>query len=230
MRFQSPLVQGILVKRYQRFLADVQLADGRLITAHCPNSGSMKGCNVPGREVRLSPADHPKRRTRYTWELIHLPTTWVGVNTLNANRLVAEAIKDSRIPELGRFDRIISEVKLGDGRLDFCLLQGDSSLFIEVKNVTLVENNTALFPDSPTARGRKHLHMLINAAQRGHRSGMVYVVQREDAERFAPAAEIDPSYADILVQARAAGVQVIAYRARVSPEEIRLESPIPVVC
>ena len=229
MRFPSPLVRGVLIRRYQRFLAEVRLDDGRLITAHCPNSGSMMGCNVPGREVLLSPADNPKRKTRYTWELIHLPSTWVGINTLTANRLLAETAKGKGIPELGPFDKLLSEVKLGNSRIDFCLYRGDVALFVEVKNVTLVENGTACFPDAPTARGRKHLQELIDAIGGGHRSAMFYVVQRQDADHFSPAAHIDPAYAQTLRRAHQAGVNIVAYRARVSPEEIYLDTPLPVV-
>ncbi len=228
MRFPSPLVPGLLLRRYQRFLAEIRLADGRLVTAHCPNSGSMKGCNAPGREVLLSMATNPKRKTRYTWELIHLPSTWVGINTLTANRLVAEAANQMLIPELGRFDQIKQEVKLGHSRIDFCLLRGDRPLFVEVKNVTLVENSTAFFPDSPTERGRKHLQVLTEAIHRGHRSAMFYVVQREDAQAFAPASHIDDAYARALRRAARAGLIIIAYRAAVSPKEIFLDRPLPV--
>ena len=228
MRFPSPLIPGILIRRYQRFLAEVRLADSRSVTAHCPNSGSMKGCNMPGREVRLSLADNPNRRTRYTWELIHLPSTWVGINTLTANRLMAEAAMQGRIPELGPFNTLSKEVKVEHSRIDFCLMRDNSSLYVEVKNVTLVENGTAFFPDAPTARGRKHLQVLMDAVQRGHRSAMFYVVQREDADCVSPAAHIDPLYAQALRQARDIGVEIIAYRARVSPEEISLETPLHV--
>lgn len=229
MRFLSPLVRGFLIRRYQRFLAEVRLEDGRLVTAHCPNSGSMQGCNVPGREVLLSPADNPKRKTRYTWELIHLPSTWVGINTLTANRLVAEAASAKSIPELGPFDKLFREVKLGHSRIDFCLVRGGVSLFLEVKNVTLVEDGTALFPDAPTTRGRKHLQTLMDALDQGHRATMFYVVQREDAQRFSPAAHIDPAYAQALHRAHKAGVNIIVYGARVSPKEIYLDGPLPVV-
>ena len=229
MRFLSPLVRGFLVRRYQRFLAEVRLENDRLVTAHCPNSGSMQGCNVPGREVMLSPTDNPKRKTRYTWELIHLPSTWVGVNTLSANRLVAEAANDKLIPELGPFDKLLREVQLGHSRIDFCLIRGGVSLFLEVKNVTLVEDGTALFPDAPTARGRKHLQTLMDAIDQGHRATMFYVVQREDARRFSPAAHIDPAYARALCRAHRAGVNIIVYGARVSPKEIFLDTPLPVV-
>jgi sugar fermentation stimulation protein A len=229
VRFLSPLVRGFLVRRYQRFLAEVRLENDRLVTAHCPNSGSMQGCNVPGREVMLSPTDNPKRKTRYTWELIHLPSTWVGVNTLSANRLVAEAANDKLIPELGPFDKLLREVQLGHSRIDFCLIRGGVSLFLEVKNVTLVEDGTALFPDAPTARGRKHLQTLMDAIDQGHRATMFYVVQREDARRFSPAAHIDPAYARALRRAHRAGVNIIVYGVRVSPKEISLDTPLPVV-
>jgi len=228
VRFPLPLVPGVLIRRYKRFLAEIRLAGGQLVTAHCPNSGSMKGCNIPGSQVLLSVAENPDRKTRYTWELIRLPSTWVGINTLTANRLVAEAAQNKRIPELGPIDKLTREVKLEHSRIDFCLLQGDVSFFVEVKNVTLVENGSALFPDAPTARGRKHLQALIDALHRGHRSAMLYVVQREDAQRFAPATHIDPAYAQTLRRARQAGVRIIAYQARVSPEEIFLDAPLPV--
>ena len=228
MRFKSPLVPGVLIRRYKRFLADIRLADGRLVTAHCPNSGSMKGCDLPGREVLLSTTENPRRKTRYTWELIRLPSTWVGINTLTANRLVAEAAHRKIIPELEPFDKLFSEVALENSRIDFCLVQDDMSLFVEVKNVTLVEDGTALFPDAPTARGRKHLQTLITAINRGHRTAMFYVVQREDAECFAPASDIDLAYAQALHLARQAGMQIIAYSAKVGPEEIYLGSPLPV--
>jgi sugar fermentation stimulation protein A len=229
VRFLSPLVRGFLIRRYQRFLAEVRLENDRLVTAHCPNSGSMQGCNVPGREVMLSPTDNPKRKTRYTWELIHLPSTWVGVNTLSANRLVAEAASGKLISELGPFDKLLREVQLGHSRIDFCLVRGGVSFFLEVKNVTLVEDSTALFPDAPTVRGRKHLQTLMDAIDQGHRAAMFYVVQREDAQRFSPAARIDPAYAQALRRAHSAGVNIIVYGARVSPKEIYLDTPLPVV-
>lgn len=229
MRFSSPLLRGVLLRRYKRFLAEVRMEDGGLVTAHCPNSGSMKGCAVPGREVLLSVAENPRRKTRYTWELIHLPSTWVGINTLTANRLLAETANGKGVPELGPFDQLVSEVKLGNSRIDFCFLRGHRFLFVEVKNVTLVENSTAFFPDAPTVRGRKHLQELIEATRQGHRSAMFYVVQRQDAERFAPAANVDPEYAELLHRAHEAGVEIIAYRTRLSPEEIYLDSPLKVV-
>ncbi|UCG11899.1 MAG: DNA/RNA nuclease SfsA [Deltaproteobacteria bacterium] len=228
MHFPQPLLPGVLIRLYQRFLAEVRLPDGSVITAHCPNSGSMKGCDHPGREVRLSPAENPKRKTRFTWEMIHLPSTWVGINTLNANRLLAEAATLGVVPEFGPFDRLTREVSLGDSRIDFGLVRDDTVFFVEVKNVTLVENGTALFPDAPTLRGRKHLRALMDAVRGGHRGAIFYVIQRQDAVRFAPASAIDPLYAQTLRQARDAGVEMIAYRARVNPEEIALEVALPV--
>lgn len=229
MRFPHPLIKGVLLRRYQRFLADVRLPDGRLLTAHCPNSGSMKGCNLPGREVRLSPATGSRRRTRYTWELIHLPTTWVGINTLTANRLVAESLLEGSIPELGGFLGLTREVSLGENsRIAFLLHRHDGLLFLEVKNITLAEDGRALFPDAPTLRGRKHLRSLMAARRQGRQAAIFYVIQREDARRFATASGIDPEYAEILRQAHREGVRIFAYRARVSPEEIKLAAPVPV--
>jgi sugar fermentation stimulation protein A len=152
----------------------------------------------------------------------------VGINTLTANRLVAEAAAEGAVPELGTFDRIVREVRLENSRIDFCLFRGGNPFFLEVKNVTLVEHGVALFPDAPTVRGRKHLQVLMDAIHRGQRSAILFVIQREDAERFAPAAPIDPLYSETLLEAHKVGVETIAYRARVNPEEITLETSLPV--
>ena len=224
MRFEKPLLRGVLLKRRQRFLADVRLADGTQVTAHCPNSGSMLGCLVPGSPVRLSESRNPRRRLPYTWEMVRVGRTWVGINTQWPNRLVEEALGEGRIPELAGYGVLRREVPVGEGcRMDLLLRNGRECCYVEVKNVTLASEGVALFPDAVTQRGTRHLRVLMDMAARGHRAVMLYVVQREDCQRFRPAQSIDPQYARTLREAVASGVEVLVYRARVRPQGIHLE-------
>ncbi len=228
MQFPSPLTAGTLLKRYKRFLADVRLADGNIITAHCPNTGTMLTCSTPGNPVRLSRSDNPKRKYPYTLEMIQVGATWVGVNTARTNGLVAEAIKNGQIAEFGRVDGIKAEISLSrHTRLDLQIIQGDSSTYLEVKNCSLAIDGCAMFPDAVTARGTKHLHELIRLAEEGRRAAIFFLIQRMDAERFAPAVKIDPAYSLALRQALAAGVGVLVYQARVSPDGIEVVRPLP---
>lgn len=228
MVLPRPLVEGRLIRRYQRFLADVLLEDGRVVTAHCPNSGSMRGCSAPGSVVLLSLAHNPKRRCRYTWELVRVGRIWVGINTWFANRLAAEGVLRGLVPELAGYSLFRQEVPFGDNtRLDLLLARGDELCFVEVKNVTLVEEGVAYFPDAVTNRGAKHLEELMRAHDQGHRAVVFFVVQRQDAHLFRPAAHIDPWYAATLRRAVAHGVECLAYRARVSKREIRLDRRVP---
>lgn len=227
MKFIKPLVHGILIKRYKRFLADVILDDGTTVTAHCTNSGSMKSCLEPGAEVYLSEAADPSRRTRFTWEMIRIGGDWVGINTTNPNRLALEAVKCGQIPGLEGFDTVRPEVKYGDSRFDLYAENESEKCFIEVKNVTLKEGKYALFPDSITTRGLKHLKTLIEIKRSGMRAVMLYVIQRKDVEVFAPAMDIDPEYAAGLKQAVFSGVEVIPVMASVSPEQITVEKLLP---
>jgi sugar fermentation stimulation protein A len=223
MRFASSLVQGVLVQRYKRFLADVQLPNGVTVIAHCTNTGSMMGCKTPGSAIYISRCDNPKRRLAYTWEMIRINGGWVGINTLHPNRLVAEGIETGAIRELQGYSTIRREVCTRQGtRLDLCL-EGTSGLcFVEVKNVTLAIDGTAAFPDAVSERGTKHLRELIRLKRRGHRAAVVFVVQREDCSGFRPADEIDPEYGRWLRRALKAGVEVLPYQARVTPKEIVL--------
>lgn len=228
MHFPSPLTAGTLLKRYKRFLADIELADGDIITAHCPNTGTMLTCSTPGSPVLLSRSDNPKRKYPYTLEMIQVETTWVGVNTARTNGLVAEAIKNGRIAEFGNIDDIRAEISVSSHtRLDLQIIQGDSSTYLEVKNCSLAIDGCAMFPDAVTARGTKHLHELIRLAGEGRRAAIFFLVQRMDAERFAPAVKIDPIYCLALRHALAAGVSVLVYQARVSPEAIEVVRPLP---
>jgi sugar fermentation stimulation protein A len=228
MIFKGPLIRGRLIKRYKRFLADIQLENGEVITAHCPNSGSMKSCLGENWDVRLSYSHNPTRKYPYTWELVHNGRCWIGINTGIPNKITEEAIHLSLIPELVGYDEIRREVKYGkNSRIDLLLTTSDKYCYVEVKNVTLVENDgDYYFPDAVTERGRKHLHELVEMVRQGHRAVMFYVIQRNDGSKFKPAAHIDPAYAESLKEVYDKGVEIIAYRAEVNPEQIFLANKI----
>jgi sugar fermentation stimulation protein A len=229
MRFNQELLPGILVRRYKRFLADVRLADDAVITVHCPNSGSMLGCSEPGSPVLLSCAANPKRKYSHTLEMVQSGTTWIGVNTSLTNHLVREALENGVIEEIGPLDVIRQEIKTSDNtRLDFLLEQKGRKIYLEVKNCSLAENRAAMFPDAITVRGTKHLRELAALRQQGHMAVVLFCVQRGDADHFAPAAHIDPLYAETLARVAADGVQVLACQADVSPREIRIARQLPV--
>lgn len=228
MKFKEKLVHGKLIKRYKRFLADVVLDDGRVVTAHCTNSGTMKSCLEEGAEVFLTPVNDPKRKTRFTWEMIKINGSWVGINTGNPNVLAFDAIKNNQIPGLSGYSKVKREVKFGDSRFDVYAENKSEQCFVEVKNVTLKEGKYALFPDAVTTRGQKHLKTLIEVKKSGRRAVMLYVIQRTDVEVFGPAKAIDPEYAKALKQAVAAGVEVFAMQAKVSPAEIEFVAKLPV--
>ncbi len=218
-----PLRRGTLVRRYKRFLADVTLDTGETVTAHCPNSGKMTACSEPGRPVYLSRHDNPRRKLTYTWELIRMPGSLVGVNTLMPNRLVAHAVSMGLIPEIPLYQTVRKEVRTGASRLDIMLddpKQG--TCYIEVKNCSLVEDRVAMFPDAVTTRGHRHLEELQYRAALGHRSIIFFLIQRMDAERFRPAAHIDPVYAKTLKNAVNNGVEALVYDTRIDLEGIRL--------
>ncbi|SMC95827.1 sugar fermentation stimulation protein A [Desulfocicer vacuolatum DSM 3385] len=225
-----PLIEGVLVKRYKRFLADVILTDGTMVTAHCPNSGSMRGCCEPGRRVYLSKSDNPKRKLKYTWELMEMPTTLIGINTLIPNKLVTASIAQGLVPELSGYSQFKPEIKTGEHtRLDI-LLTGEhgEKCYVEVKNCTLVEEGVARFPDAVTTRGQKHLFELERLVAQGHRGVIFFLVQRMDANSFTPAADIDPVYADALVRVVENGVEVIARSAVMTREMISMGGALPV--
>ncbi len=228
MIFKEPLQSGILIKRYKRFLADVQLEDDSVITIYCPNTGSMRSCSTPGNRVCFSTSDNIKRKYPHTLEMIEENTNWVGVNTGLTNQLVVEAIQQGNIPELKEFDSIKQEVKTSKGtRLDILLTREEKKIYIEVKNCSLVEKKIAMFPDAVTARGTKHLLELADLVQKGHRGVIFYLVQRMDAHSFSPAAHIDPLYADTLLEVVRKGVEVLVYQAEVSPNEIKVMGSLP---
>lgn len=229
MKLPKPLYAGILVRRYKRFIADVELESGEIVTAHCPNSGSMQGCAVPGSSVLLSRSSNPNRKLQYTWELVNRNGLWIGINTALPNRLTSEAIKKGTIRELAGFDAIRPEVRYGtNSRVDLLLTGAGGLCYVEVKNVTLVDGQTARFPDAVTLRGQKHLRELMHTASEGNRSVIFFVVQRADAGVLAPADAIDPEYGRLLRLAVKNGVEALAYQAHVTPEEIYLTRPLPI--
>lgn len=227
MKFKEKLVHGTLIKRYKRFLADVSLDDGSEIVAHCTNSGSMKSCIEVGAEVYLTPVNDPKRKTKFTWEMIKMNGDWVGINTGNPNKLAFEAISAGTIPGLKGYTTVKREVKFGDSRFDVFAENETEKCFVEVKNVTMKEGKYARFPDAVTIRGQKHLKTLMEVKSSGMRAVMLYIIQRSDVEVFAPANEIDPDYAKALKLALNFGVEVIVMQAKVTPEEIKLVRKIP---
>lgn len=230
MKFDPPLSPGRLVRRYKRFLADVEPGDepgtNAPMTVHCANPGSMMGLAKPGFRVWLADSRNPKRKLRHTWELVETDGgALVGVNTARANPLVEEALRAGAIAELSGFEALRREVPYGkNSRVDFLLESaGDTPLYIEVKSVTLSRRaGVAEFPDAKTARGAKHLDELSDVVRQGGRAVMLFLVQRDDCDTFAVAADIDPAYAERLASARQAGVETLCYCCRMSPEEIRV--------
>jgi sugar fermentation stimulation protein A len=224
------LLPGILIKRYKRFLADVSLKNHEVVTAHCPNTGSMKGCCESGRTVFLSTHHNPRRKLKYTWEMIKMPASLVGVNTLVPNRLVAKAIAAGMIDELSGYENIIPETKVGNhSRIDLLLTQDNGNrCFVEIKNCTLVSDGVAYFPDAVTSRGRKHLQELQKLTSTGDRCAMFYFIQRMDAKEFRPADHIDPLYGKTLRRAANRGVEILAYDVHIDLKGIQLRNKVPI--
>lgn len=236
MRFPTPLVRGRLVKRYNRFLADVVLDDGSTVTATCPNTGSMRGLVTPGSAVWLSVSDSPTRKYRHTWEMVEVDLgmgpTLVGINTGHPNRLVEEAIAGARVAALTGYPVLRREIRYGESsRIDLLLENASGGLaYVEVKNVHMMrQHGLAEFPDSVTARGTKHLGELASMVGQGHRAMMVFLVQRADADRLALARDIDPVYGAAFDVAVAAGVEAIALRCQLSPDGIEVETALPII-
>ena len=231
MRFQTPLVSAVLIRRYKRFLADARLADGREITAHCANPGSMMGLADPGCKIWLEPNDDPKKKLDYGWRLVEHPDGhFTGVDTSIPNRALKSALQNNEIPELAAYTGVRPEVKYAqNSRIDFLLsADGTPDLYLEVKSVTLSRNaGLAEFPDSVTARGAKHLRDLELMISQGHRAMMLYLVQRTDAQKVTLAQDIDPKYAQAFDAAGKAGVEVIAYGCNITPSGIDIAQRLP---
>jgi sugar fermentation stimulation protein A len=231
MRFPAPLAEGRLIRRYKRFLADVELADGSVVTVHCANTGAMTGLAEPGMRVLLSRSANLTRKLPLSWEMVEGDGGLVGINTAHPNRLVAEAIADGTIAELAGYDTIRREVKYGrNSRIDLLLsAAGRPDAYVEVKNVHLSRTaGLAEFPDSPTLRGTKHLVELADMAAAGYRAVMFYLVQRSDCAAFRLATDVDPDYSAAFAKARSAGVEMIAYDCRIDREGIVVNRPLPV--
>lgn len=231
MRFSSQLQRGKLIKRYKRFLADIETIDGEVMTIHCPNTGSMRHCAEPGYGVWYSTSSNAKRKYPSTWELAETQVgEFIGINTNNANKLVIEAVAAQNIPELVGYDSLQTEVKYGieNSRIDLLLTDSNrADCYIEVKSVTLNEDGAGYFPDAVSTRGQKHLRELANIAESGHRAVLFYCVQHTGIQSVTPARDIDPKYAEAMNQAIQSGVEVIAYGCAIDPAEIVVANKLP---
>ena len=227
MKFKERLLQGALIKRYKRFFIDIKYKN-KIITAHCPNSGSMMGLLDRGNKAWFSLSDNPKRKLKYTLEMIEVKNKKVGINTLLTNKIVLEALKHKKINSLNKFNHIKTESKFSDGtRFDFLLSNDKEKCFLEVKNVTLLrENKIAEFPDAITSRGTKHLNELCNAKKKGYQSYILYLIQREDCDSFKIAKDIDEEYKIAFSKALKSGVKILCYDCKLNSEEIKLNKQI----
>ncbi len=222
------LSAATLIRRYKRFLVDVELPGGRIVAAFCPNSGSMKGCSDQGSSVLLSfHGSSEGRKTAYTLEMVKAGGVWIGVNTLLTNALVQELLNRKLVRELSGYHIIKREIPFGDSRLDFSLSDGKRTCYMEAKNVTLRNGNAAEFPDAVTVRGRKHMNALMRARELGFDACMFYVVQRPDCDCFRPAADIDPEYSEAFRTAREKGVTILVCKVRVGPGGICFLKTLP---
>lgn len=236
MQYSKPILEGVFLKRYKRFFADIEL-NGETVVAHVANSGSMRGCNTPNVPCLVSFDDNPNRKLKYTLEMIKTPTSWVGVNTQIPNKIVKEALELKIFDHLKDYVSIHPEAKINDkSRLDFALSKNpnvefkkidlkngtEKFHFIEVKNVSLTEDNFAKFPDSVTERGQKHLLDLMELMDHGHTCEILFTIQRTDGKMFSPATDIDPDYSDLLKKAYDHGVTISPYLCDLSPQGITL--------
>ena len=233
MRFQTPLLPARLIRRYKRFLADCRLEDGREITAHCANPGSMMGLAEPGTKIWMEPNNDPKRKLKFGWKLVdHENGHMTGVDTSLPNRVLKSALQSGTVKALAQYHVVRAEVKYGESsRIDFLLSEpGLPDAYVEVKSVTLSRRTgCAEFPDSVTKRGAKHLDELASMAAQGHRAVMLYLVQRTDCQQFTLARDIDPAYGAAYDAARDRGVETICLGTDISTDSIRIGQPIPVV-
>ncbi|MDN4501879.1 DNA/RNA nuclease SfsA [Alteromonadaceae bacterium BrNp21-10] len=229
MQFVSPLISGQLIKRYKRFFADVQLDNGDIVTAHCPNTGAMTGCAETGWQAYLSKHNNPKRKLAYTWELVENSQGHViGINTANANKLVSEALQNKQVSELSAYTDQRAEVKYGEenSRIDFLLSASNlPDCYVEVKSVTLLQDQQGYFPDAVTTRGLKHLRELAAMVEQGHRAVLFYLVQHSGIQTMSVAEHIDVAYAQQLRLSIQAGVEVVCYGCQLQGENYALNHP-----
>lgn len=231
MQFNKPLKRGVLLKRYKRFLADVDFGDGHITTVHCPNTGAMTGCAEPEFTVYCSESDNPKRKYRFTWELAqNHQQQWIVINTQRANRVAGEALASGLLAPLANIENWQAEQKYGaqNSRIDWLGEDGQKSCFVEVKSVTLAEQNTGYFPDAVSTRGQKHLQELMEMRQQGHRAVLLFMVMHEGIEQVEPAAHIDAKYADLCQQAARQGVEFYALKANIDAHSVAPDQALPV--
>lgn len=233
MKFPTPLIEGRLIKRYKRFLSDIELPNGEVVVAHCPNTGSMKRCQQGDARVWLSKSDNPKRKLAYTWELVEVDEKYLAcINTGYPNKLVGEAIANGVIEELAGYAEQKAEVKYGEkSRIDWLLTDdGGRKCYVEVKSVTLLEEDgLGYFPDAVTDRGRKHLYELAKMVEEGHRAVMFFCVSHTGINSVTPAAYIDKKYAQAFIEVVGKGVEVMAYQVAIDPQEMKVMCSVPVV-
>lgn len=231
MQFQTPLIPARLIGRYKRFLADFALDNGETITAHCPNTGAMTGLAEPGAHSWLEPNQDPRKKLRFGWRLVELPNGgFANIDTSLPNRIVAKALAKGRVPALKEYETIRREAALGASRVDFMATAPDRpTAYIEVKSVTLKRGTQAVFPDTVTTRGARHLAELTQARINGDRAVMLYLISRTDCESFSIAADLDPAYARAFDIARAAGVEMLAHACDITPAHIEFGAAVPVV-
>ena len=227
MNFKSKLISGLLIKRYKRFFVDIKIKN-EIITAHCPNTGSMYGLLNEGNKVWVSKSDNPNRKLKYTLEIIENDKSMVGINTHSANKIVADALQNNLIKEFNDISEIKPETKFGTNtRFDFLIINKDEKVFIEVKNVTLSRKKTiAEFPDAVTTRGLKHINQLVEASKKKYKIFILYLIQRDDCKKFTIANDIDPNYAKALIKAVKNKLNILCYDCKFSPKGIKLNNKI----
>ncbi|MBO6490752.1 MAG: DNA/RNA nuclease SfsA [Pelagibacteraceae bacterium] len=230
MKFTENLISGTLIKRYKRFIVDVKV-NSQIITAHCPNSGSMLGLLDENNKIWISQSNNPKRKLKYTLELIKIKNSLVGINTIFANKIILEALTNKTIKEFSKFENIkIEAVYNDDTRFDFLLNNNSRKVFLEVKNVTLsTKKGVAEFPDSITLRGTKHLIKLIEAKKESYESYILYLIQREDCNQFKIADKIDIEYKKAFIEAKKKGVKILCYNCKLSPQEIKINKLVKIL-
>jgi sugar fermentation stimulation protein A len=232
VKYNSPLIEGRLIKRYKRFLADVKLGSGETITVHCANTGAMTGCQPADARIWLSRSDNARRKYAHSWELVELEQGAMAcINTGLTNRVAHEAIVQGDISELAGYPQCHTEVRYGNegSRVDLVLESGEQRCFVEVKHVTLkLDNGLGAFPDAVSLRGQKHLRELMQQVKLGHRAVMLFIIMRDDVSAFCPADQVDADYGKLLREAAECGVELLAYQAHISPDEIKLAGSLPV--
>ena len=228
MRFPSTLIKGTLVKKYRRFIVDIRLEDGTVVTAHCPTMGVMQGISEPGHQVMLSDSGLETRRNKLTWELVDINGTWVGVNSALPLKVLVESIEEKLIPSLTGFTEIQVDATYGHhNKIDVMLLGMEHNCFINAFHVSWVEKDIALFPDVPSPRMVKSIQQLTEIAPQGHRAVAFFLVQRSDCSLFKPAEEVDKIFLKTMLAAQSAGVEIMVYQAQITPEAITLGKPLP---